>query len=54
MCISSGSSCQVGQLRDELARLEMEHRKKEERNSHLREQKEGEVINIYHVLWVTV
>lgn len=42
-------SCQVGLLRDELARLEMELRKKEERNDYLREQKEEEVISIRSV-----
>lgn len=42
-------SCQVGLLRDELARLEMELRKKEERNDYLREQKEDEVISIHSV-----
>lgn len=39
----------VGLLRDELARLEMELRKKEERNDYLREQKEEEVISIRSV-----
>ena len=46
-------SCQVGQLREELTRLEMEHRKKEERNDKLREQNEEEVCTAIIIVYIT-